>query len=145
MAKRPQNATPTPLDADWFRPDDGGWYELDLLLRATFSLDAQGVYVIGCQKRVKTSGGTHRYKYETISVGEGDIGQRLAEKAADEKVVRRANGRKMYATFEFLDDETNDYRRAVELSLGRYYELDKLGDRFHTSLAPVPVNSPWPK
>ena len=141
MAKR-QQSTPAPLDADWLKPEDG-WYELDLLVRTTFGLKEQGVYVIGCPKYVKPDART--LKYETISVGEGGIGERLGAKAASDKVIKRANGRTMYATFVLLDDRTNDYRRAVELYLGVYYGLDQLGDRFHTGLKPVSIKPPWPR
>ena len=80
-----------------------------------------------------------------FSVGEGEIGNRLSAKSKDRKYVKRAAGREMLATFADLSNKTDKYRRRAELYLGKYYGLDKMGDTFHSSLKPLPVNPPWKK
>ena len=129
-----------------------GWFVLtDITDRGLFNED-EGLYVIGCARTPSLgsllSVGTlseSKADYETIAVGQGEIGNRLRAKHGQQKYVRRANGRKMIATFvEFEDDDkTDQYRNAIERFLGKHYGLDNLGDSFPTSPKRVTVSPPW--
>ena len=133
----------------WARPQSG-WHAVEDIVSNSELNETEGVYVIGCalspeETARKILQQESAPKYETITVGQGKLGNRLREKHTAPKYTRRAKGREMIATYvEFPDDNGGDgYRNAVERYLGEHYKLDKLGDLFRKTSKFVRANVPW--
>ena len=133
----------------WAKPKSG-WHPVEDIIGNSELDETEGVYVIGCALSPEETASKILQResapnYETIAIGQGEIGNRLREKHTASKYTSRAKGRDMIATYaEFADDNGGDgYRNAVERYLGKHYKLDKLGDRFGRASKTVQVNVPW--